>query len=270
MTVDVSKNHDSGVIAWYNRENGMVIVTSQRYGVPIKAPQSLDSLLQDCQDLEFVNFDNLDTSETTNFCALLQRCYRLRSVDLRPLDVSSATNMSHMFEECRFLEHVDTHTWNATNIETIRDIFAGDTFLKSVDLSGLHSPKPLISPNIFSWCGRLESLDVSSLTLDIDSETVRRTFHNCVILKPENIKCTDPNWIKEYHIESPYNPDFKTNDYTGVSHFFDKYGNELLRTGAPPQNPFSADEVLWEQRKKGREIYREKVRNGVTGPDLYI
>ena len=99
----------------------------------VKGGESLANLFSGCTNLSAIEFNNFDTSATTNMERMFASCSSLKSVDLSSFNTSNVTSMDSMFKSSGILE-LDLSNFNTSNVTNMREIFYG-TSCTYLDLS---------------------------------------------------------------------------------------------------------------------------------------
>ena len=107
------------------------------------------------------NFENLDTSKTTDMSGLFFNCSKVGELNLSTFNTSNVESMSHMFYNCRMLQRLNLSTFDTSKVISMKNMFykyAGT----SLDLSTFDTSKVTEMDGMFEYCSSLTSLDLSS------------------------------------------------------------------------------------------------------------
>ena len=122
---------------------------------------SLNNLFSYFQNLESIDFQNLNTSKVTGMHAMFRYCKKLRTLNLKNFDTSSVVDMSEMFRWCVVLESVNVSDFNTSNVINMSRMFDGCVALKTLNISSFNTSKVTDMSEMFQNCEVLEGLDVS-------------------------------------------------------------------------------------------------------------
>ena len=147
----------------------------------------LDRCFYNCNSLKYINnFNNIDTSNVTDFSYCFYECNSLKSIDLSNLNfnsISDSSKVRYMFYNCNSLDNIDLS--NA--------IFKNNTFYS--DLLSRANAKKFILKNqsllvdsysdMFSNWSNLDSIDLTNTYLSIteDEVDISNMFYNCSSIK---------------------------------------------------------------------------------------
>ena len=156
--IDVSIEEDESVLAWLEYDGGdahLFVTTAD--GKTLYAPEDCNHLFAYLDGkanphLQAIDFDNFDTSKTTNMCALFGKCVALESLDVSNWDVSNVAYMSSMFEYCDSLESLDVSNWDVSNVTDMSYMFYSCDYLKSLDVEDWDVSNVTNMSYMFSSC----------------------------------------------------------------------------------------------------------------------
>ena len=64
----------------------------------------MKAMFQDCNELEYLDLSNFDTSNVTDMEAMFNECHKLKEIKgINNFNTSKVTNMRTMFQECNEL-----------------------------------------------------------------------------------------------------------------------------------------------------------------------
>ncbi len=110
-------------------------ITKVTFENGIKAGDTLRYLFYKCKNLEEINFNNFNTSDTTNFVGMFYECESLKSIDVSKFNTSKATTMSYMFFRTKYLKVLDLSSFDTRNVTNFSHMLRDMTRLQELDLS---------------------------------------------------------------------------------------------------------------------------------------
>ena len=164
---------------WQPTITGMRI-SSVRFEQAI-APTSMASWFADLEDLERVDFTNLDTSQVTDMSYLFFNCTSLKSLDLSSFETSNVTSMRSMFSSCFSLESVDLSGFDTSSVTNMATMFDSCVQLETLDLSHFNTSHVTDMSFMFYCCRDLTAIDISSFNLAglSTADSVNSLFNWC-------------------------------------------------------------------------------------------
>lgn len=121
---DASAARDGSVIAWQDRDK---VIISSLGDAQIYANEDSSYLFAGHEQIERVDFGNLNTSRTVNLSYAFADMTNLKTADFSKLDVSNARNISNIFLNDEKVEEFAVGEWNTTKIEDASGAFARTT-----------------------------------------------------------------------------------------------------------------------------------------------
>ena len=106
---------------YYNND----VITSVVFQNGVKAGPSLLNLFRSCSNLTSIDFNNFDTSETTNMGAMFNGVSKIENLDLSSFDTTNVTSMSGIMSTAS-LKTLDISSFDTTNVTTFGNIALGD------------------------------------------------------------------------------------------------------------------------------------------------
>ena len=74
-------------------------------------------MFQECNELEYINLSNFNTSNVTDMRYIFNKCHKLKEIKgIDNFNTSKVTNMTAMFEECKELEYINLSHFNTSNV----------------------------------------------------------------------------------------------------------------------------------------------------------
>jgi len=155
---DLSAAQDNSVVGWL--EDTTYYISSQVKGQKIIANENCANMFGDFPNLQWVDFSNLDTSNTTNLSYMFYQTNMSDYSFISQLDTTNVTNMQYMFRNCSNMTQIDLSHFDTSNLTNIRHMFYNCENLKSVDFSGWDTSKISDMSYLFYSCEALESLNI--------------------------------------------------------------------------------------------------------------
>jgi len=125
--IDVSKAQN-GSIKLYIRGTTAYILSKYH----IFASQ-LSYAFNNMQNLEYIYFDNINTSEVTSMAYMFHGCSSLMGQDFPNFDTSKCTNMYRMFCGCKNMEYADISNFDTSKVIHMSYMFYGCEKLAGLD-----------------------------------------------------------------------------------------------------------------------------------------
>ena len=184
---DMSTNQDKSIIAWLENAG-----TEGFYNLYIGSKnkiyaKSLYRCFREWSSLKNVNFDNLNTSLTTDMTSMFEATLNMINLDLSSFDTGNVVSMDFMFSNCK-AETIDLSNFDTSNVSGMKRMFLGCSNVKTLDLSSFDTSKisgEWSMQQIFRECTSLESLNISNF------DTSKITSMEEWFLKCENLKTID-------------------------------------------------------------------------------
>ena len=79
--------------------------------------KSMKNMFHGCENLLYVDTENLDTSNVTDMYQMFRNCYALEELDVSSFDTAKVTNMEGMFRWCYALEEPDLSGWDVSRVK---------------------------------------------------------------------------------------------------------------------------------------------------------
>ena len=144
-------------------------------------------MFHNCKSLIHLNLNDFDTKNVTSMFQMFDGCVEIISLNLSSFDVNKVESMSNMFTNCYELESIDLSSFNASSLINMRAMFYHNYKLKVLDLESFNTKYVTDMYGLFTSCGELEKIYVSSdLWINssvIDSEYM---FYDCINLMGGN------------------------------------------------------------------------------------
>lgn len=161
---DVSEAQDGTVKAWV--EDGEALYIASNGGVCL--PEDCSYLLCGYENVENLDFGEIDTGNVTNMRSMFDYCESLTSLDVGRFDTGNVTDMGFMFHNCYNLISLDVSGFDTSNVTDMGSMFGttgrnlSGTNLLSLNVSGFDTSNVTDMSSMFYMCDDLTSLDVGS------------------------------------------------------------------------------------------------------------
>ena len=164
--------------------------TFPRWNTPVL--ETMERMFVYCEQLEEINFLNLDARSVTTMKYMFGLCNSLTSVDLSVLKISNLENVDSLFSDCTSLKIVDVSNINTASLINMDSMFYNCENLISVDFTNFDTSNVETMEFVFHNCQKLKSLDLSSWDLS-KVTSIFNIFLNCSSL----ISFEIPNFFME-------------------------------------------------------------------------
>lgn len=147
-----------------------------------------------------LDLSNFNTSNVYSMSTMFSYCGNLSSLDLSNFNTASLTNVTSMFLGCGSLTELDIHNFDIT-VSSINAMFMSCVSIKRIDARNVKlTATNANTSNAFSYCTRLEYLDIRSMSFDgvtrytdmFGSTTANRVPAECKIIVKDD---TQKTWI---------------------------------------------------------------------------
>ena len=82
------------------------------------------AMFQECNELEYLDLSNFNTSNITDMTCMFNLCNKLREIKgINNFTTNKVTNMNAMFQECNELKYLDLSNFNTSNITDMGCMF---------------------------------------------------------------------------------------------------------------------------------------------------
>ena len=77
----------------------------------------MNAMFQKCNDLEYLELSNFNTSNVTDMGCMFNLCHNLKEIKgINNFNTPNVTNMNSMFQECKKLNYLDLSNFNTSNV----------------------------------------------------------------------------------------------------------------------------------------------------------
>ena len=191
--IDYSWHNDMSVVGWCDQNDPSILYVAPTIGNKIYI-KNASSLFYNSQYLEEIKgIEVLDTSETTDMCAMFCGCRSLVSLDLSSFNTSNVTNMHAMFSGCYNLKELNVSSFDTSNVEDMTFMFRNCWNLTNLDLSNFNTENVESMEQMFYCCDVLEKLDISKFNFSniIDMSYMLKNCKDLMHLSLPNMKYED-------------------------------------------------------------------------------
>ena len=153
----------------------------------------MKSWFKKCNHLTtLINFQNLDTSDCTNFSNMFAYCELLKNInELEKLNVSNGRNFSDLFYHCKTLQNIEAlKNWNISNGINFTRMFECTNIYNVFTLENWDMSNCKKISSIFKDCIFLQNISIP----DSINHLTYTMFYNC----NENLKIKWKNHIYTY------------------------------------------------------------------------
>ena len=189
--------------------------------IRVKNAKSLCGILNDCYNLETVDFTGSDTSKTIDFACIFAAEYawngktnKIKKLDLSMLDTSNVVRMTQLFWGCTNLEYVNVTGWDTSNVTEMGSLFDCCLNLKKIDgLQNWNTSNVYEMYTMFQCCQKLEKLDLSKWNTS-KLQTAYSMFNYCQNLQSLNVSTWDVSKVSNFYDFFSCNTKLKNLDLT--------------------------------------------------------
>jgi len=135
------------------------------------SPTNTSSWFENCTYITTIDLSNLDASNVIDMSNMFRKCSVLTTINgMDNIDTSNARDMSKMFQDCLVMETINVGGLDTENVIDMSSMFASETMEGSlpatklteiVGLANLNTGKVTNMSNMFKYCDKLVSVDVS-------------------------------------------------------------------------------------------------------------
>ena len=124
----------------------------------------MHGMFQQCNELEYLDLCNFNTSNITNIEYMFNGCNKLKDIKgLNQFITNEFIDMHGMFQQCYELEFIDLSNFNTSNVTNMECLFNGCNKLKDIKgLNKIFTNKVTTLSGIFQSCKELELIDISN------------------------------------------------------------------------------------------------------------
>lgn len=109
-------------------------ITSVKFGTGVKLPESASGMFRGCANIESIDFNGLDTSNTTTMASMFAQCSSLETLDLSGFDTKNLQSMRGIFNSCSSLIYLDLSSFNTVDVYDMKQAFISCDSLKRVKI----------------------------------------------------------------------------------------------------------------------------------------
>lgn len=168
-----------------------------------------------CENLKFLNVQNLDTSHVENMEYMFGNCTSLTNLDVSNFDTSKVTNMFSMFCGCESLIALDVSNFNTENVKATSCMFMLCKKLTSLNLNSFDTSMVEDMNSMFMNCTGLQKLELG----DFDTKNVKNMsymFAFCFALTSLDVSSFDTSNVENMKYMFGYCQQLQTLD---LNHF---------------------------------------------------
>ena len=95
----------------------------------------MNSMFQQCNELEYLDLSNFDTSNVTKMNHMFNKCHKLKEIKgINKFNTNKVTDMKMMFNECKELENLDLSNFDTSKVTNMAWMFEDCNKLKYLNL----------------------------------------------------------------------------------------------------------------------------------------
>lgn len=176
---DASQSKDGFVIAWYEDKdnNGKYELTIGGNGSVI-FPSNSAYLFYNFNNLKSINFDYVDTSNSTDMSSMFSGCLLLKSLNLEKFNTSNVEYMLAMFNDCSMLSDLKVSSFDVSKVVFMSSMFKNCSSLTSLDLNNFKADSVLSTLEMFAGCTSLNNINLNNFGAS-KVTTTDSMFYNC-------------------------------------------------------------------------------------------
>ena len=124
----------------------------------------IEGMFSLCNELEFLDLSNWDTSNLRNMDGMFASCKKLKEITgIDNFITNKVESMVATFYWCSELEYLDLSNWNTSNVKNMKIMFNNCNKLKEIKgINNFITNKVEIMDSVFVLCSELEYLDLSN------------------------------------------------------------------------------------------------------------
>ena len=150
-------DYENKIEIWQDGTKFMFLYAGKMY-----APDSCDSMFDDCAALTTLDLSNFNTANVTSMTYMFRGCAALTTLDLSNFNTANVTSMARMFQNCAALTMLDLSNFNTANVTSMAGMLYGCTALTTLDLSNFNTANVTSMARMFQNCAALTTLDLSN------------------------------------------------------------------------------------------------------------
>lgn len=127
----------------------------------LETATDLDNMFYNCERLEYMDTNTLNTSSATTMYQMFRNCYALEELDVSSFNTAKVKNMSCMFSTCYSLTELDLSNFDTSSLTNMSYMFSACRGLEEVDVSSFNTSRVTNMEGVFRWCYMLCEPDLS-------------------------------------------------------------------------------------------------------------
>lgn len=193
-TYDLSQNQDESIIGWLN-EKGVDEDGNTTYSLYIGSiydiySKNMESAFAYMYGLQSINFENLDTSESTSFNYTFYKT-EITNLDLSTFNTSSAIGMIDMFAGMTKLETLDVSNFDTSKVTSMWYMFGGLSSITELDVSTFDTSKVTNMGYMFSGMDKLKTLKLGENFKTSNATTMENMFSGLYSIQSLDVSSFD-------------------------------------------------------------------------------
>ena len=154
---DLSEKSDNSIIGWIDENYNLYIGSD--WDIYAK---DLSNAFYGMSGMTNILFNNLNTSENTNFNKTFYDVSSLSSMDISSFNTANVTNMAYMFYGMTSLESLDLSNFNTSKVTTMKHMFENLSKITTLNVNNFNTSKVTEFASMFAGMSSLTSLDLSN------------------------------------------------------------------------------------------------------------
>ena len=206
-----------------------------------------------CSSLISIDLSNFDTSKVTNMESIFLDCKNLQTINFGNIITSSLQEMTSMFERCNSLKSIDLSNFDTSNVELMGYMFRDCKNLIRINFGNINTSSVYNMQDMFEGCSSLTSLNLSYF------DTSKVHYMNCMFCDCTNLKSLD---LSNFDIYDLISANFMFNGcsslkYLNIFNFYFKREMPTIFDGLPSDVKFCIKDPKTLNRLLGTNIISE-------------
>ena len=156
-----NSNYDCGAFSGKNFNDNLESVD---FGdIDTSQVKEMNATFYGCTKLKTIKgLEKFNTGKVEDMGYVFYGCSSLTSLAIDGWDTSQVTNMLYMFGDCSSLTNLDIGSWNTSQVTNMVDMFSGCSSLTRLDIDNWNTSQVNNMESMFSGCSSLTSLDIGN------------------------------------------------------------------------------------------------------------
>ena len=187
---------------------------------------SMGYMFKDCTGLTNLDVSSFDTSKVTRFNRMFQGTSNILSIDVSNFNTSASTGMVSMFDGMSSLSSLNVSNFDTRNVTSFCSMFA-NLNITAIDLSNFNTAAATNLSYMFYGCGKLVSLDLSNFNTT-KVTNMESLFQYCTSLTSIDLSSFDTSnvtimsgvFAQNFALQSIDISNFNTSKVFSMNHMF--------------------------------------------------